>query len=268
MFYRFALYGFLKNLRFFDPFILLIFMETGLSFFQIGLLYTIRDVTTNIFEIPSGVYADAFGRKKSMIVSFVAYIFSFIIFYFSTHFSTHAIAMIFFALGEAFRSGTHKALILAYLNLNQMQHLKVEYYGKTRAASQLGSAVNAIIATGLVLYSGSYRYIFVASIIPYVFNLINLATYPNELDEQRMFMKKGEILSQIKTTLKTFFVIFKDRYAVQAILNSAGFTAFFKSSKDYLQPILQVFAMSLPFFIGLHEIKRSDMANTCKIGCK
>ena len=81
MIYRFSLYGFLKNLRLFEPFIILLFREDGLSFLQIGLLYSIRDIATNILEIPSGIYADAFGRRKSMLFSFSAYIVSFIVFY-------------------------------------------------------------------------------------------------------------------------------------------------------------------------------------------
>ncbi len=134
MFPRFALYGFLKNLRFFDPFIILIFREVGLSYLQIGLLYAIRDVATNILEIPTGVFADAFGRRKSMLMAFGAYILSFLMLYFFSSFSLYALAMVFFAFGEAFRSGTHKALILEHLTLNDMEDLKVEYYGRTRAA--------------------------------------------------------------------------------------------------------------------------------------
>ena len=63
MFYKFSLYGFLKNLRFFEPFILLFFRDASLSYLQIGLLFSIRDLATNILEIPTGVYADAFGRR-------------------------------------------------------------------------------------------------------------------------------------------------------------------------------------------------------------
>ena len=55
MFPRFALYGFLKNLRFFEPFMVLFFREQGMSFLQIGVLYAIRDVATNLLEIPAGV---------------------------------------------------------------------------------------------------------------------------------------------------------------------------------------------------------------------
>ena len=135
MFYRFSLYGFLKNLRFFEPFIILIFRANGMSFFQIGLLYSIRDLTNNLMEIPTGVFADAFGRRRSMVMAFSAYILSFIIFYSFVEFSFYALAMVLFGLGEAFRSGTHKALILEYLKQNDMLDTKVAYYGSTRGAS-------------------------------------------------------------------------------------------------------------------------------------
>ncbi|MFW6262769.1 MAG: MFS transporter, partial [Thermotogota bacterium] len=39
-FYKFAMYGFLKNLRFFEPFLILFFRDVGLSFLQIGILFT------------------------------------------------------------------------------------------------------------------------------------------------------------------------------------------------------------------------------------
>ncbi len=257
MFFRFALYGFLKNLRLFEPFIILFFREGGLSFLQIGLLYSIRDLATNLLEIPTGVYADAFGRRKSMVMAFSAYIASFIIFFLFHNFYLYALAMLCFALGDALRSGTHKALILEYLNLNQMQHLKVEYYGSTRAASQFGSAVNSLLAAALVFYTGDYRFIFVATIVPYVVDLFNLMTYPRELDGQLVAMRKGAIKQQVVTTIKTFASIFKDGEAMRAIMNSAGFTAFFKGTKEYLQPILKTFALSLPVLLAADEKQRS-----------
>ena len=41
-FRKFQAYGFLKNLRFFDPFLMLFFLEKGLSYLEIGTLYAIR----------------------------------------------------------------------------------------------------------------------------------------------------------------------------------------------------------------------------------
>ncbi len=257
MFPRFALYGFLKNLRFFDPFLILIFREAGLSFLQIGTLYAVRDVATNILEIPTGVFADTFGRRKSMLMAFGAYIVSFLVFYFLAGFGWYALAMVFFAFGEAFRSGTHKALILEYLHLTGRESEKVSYYGRTRSASQFGSAINALIAAGLVFVTGHYRTMFLVAIIPYVLDFFNLLTYPPELDGELRPGDVGSIWEQMKSTTRDFLHLFAEPRALKAIFNSAGFDALFKSTKDYLQPIVESFALSLPIFLALSDKRRS-----------
>ncbi len=257
--FRFSLYGFLKNLRFFEPFLILFFRDAGLSFFQIGVLYAVRDISTNLLEIPAGVIADAFGRRRSMVLSFSAYIVSFVVFYTWPGFSRYALAMVIFAVGEAFRTGTHKALILEHLRIEGIEHLKVTYYGRTRSMSQLGSALNSLIAAALVFYTGNYRYVFLASIVPYVFDLLNLATYPRELDGELAELEWRAVPAQVRTTTRAFLDIFRSPGAIRAILNSAGFDAFFKATKDYLQPVLEAFALGLPVFIAFESGQRSAL---------
>jgi len=80
-YYKFCLYGFLKNQKFFDPFLILFFIDAGLSFLQIGTLYAVREISTNILEIPTGIAADSLGRRKTMICSFIFYIISFAVFF-------------------------------------------------------------------------------------------------------------------------------------------------------------------------------------------
>jgi MFS family permease len=82
MLLRFSAYGFLKNLRFFEPFILLILRTYGLTYFQIGVLYSVRDIAVNLLEIPTGVLADSIGRRKAMVSAFLSYILSFLLLYF------------------------------------------------------------------------------------------------------------------------------------------------------------------------------------------
>ncbi|MDK2840078.1 MAG: hypothetical protein PWQ83_1657, partial [Thermosipho sp. (in: thermotogales)] len=250
-FRKFQMYGFLKNLRFFEPFLILFFLSSGLSYLQIGILYSIKSIATNILEIPTGVIADLYGRKKSMLFSMISYIISFLIFYFSRSFYLYILAMIFFSFGEAFRTGTHKAMIFQYLKINGMENLKVQYYGATRAASQLGSALNSLIAASIVFVSGNYRTVFFIAILPYILNLINLATYPNELD-------KAEVKKTKKQTLKDFIDAVASWRVLKILLNTSSYSAIFKSLKDYLQPILESFALSIPIFVWLDDKKRSS----------
>ncbi|RAM59518.1 MFS transporter [Mesotoga sp. SC_3PWM13N19] len=251
-FYRFAAYGFLKNLRFFDPFLILFFMEMGLSFLQIGTLISVREVATNLLELPTGIIADLYGRRLSMVLSMVSYLSSFMVFYFFPSFYVYMIAMIAFAFGEAFRTGTHKAMILEYLRINEMTDMKVHYYGATRAASQLGSAINALIAAFLVFYSGSYKIVFLASVLPYAANLINLMLYPKELDGE---LRSGEK----RETIKAFLGIFRNGDALKGVLNSSLYDAFFKVVKEYLQPILEALALGLSIMIAFSAEQRTSV---------
>ncbi len=244
---KFCLYGFLKNFRFFEPFLYLFFMEKGLSFFQIGTLIAIREITRSISEIPTGLLADIFGRRKMMIFSFSAYIVSFLIFFFSSSYSVFIPAMIFFSFGDAFRTGTHKAMIFEYLYIHNWEEQKVAYYGNTRSWSQIGSAISSIVAAILVFYSGSYSYIFLYSVIPYFLDLLLIISYPRELDGfsetvTRVSIRARfvEIISEIRNTLTKIS-------AFRAISNTSLFSAYYRIMKDYLQPIILavVFTLSL-----------------------
>jgi len=248
-YWKFSAYGFLKNLRFFDPFIILFFLETGLKFLEIGMLISFREIIINVLEIPSGVLADAFGRRKSMMLSFVSYIISFIIFFFSTTFHTHLFAMFFFAVGEAFRTGTHKALILEYLRQKDLLDMKVHYYGHTRSWSQMGSAVSAVLAGLIVFFSPGYRFVFLFSIVPYILGLFLIWSYPVGLDfsnnKDTENLEKIHIKIRIKNTLKDILTMVKGVSSRRALINTSLSDAVFKSIKDYLQPVLLTLVITI-----------------------
>ena len=249
-YYKFCAYGFLKNLRFYKPFILLFFLEQGISYLQIGILFSLREIFKIIFEIPTGVFADKFGRKLTMVGAFVSYIISFLIFYFLPYFSAYILAMFFFGIGEALRSGTHKSMIFKYLDLNGISDKKVEYYGHTRSWSKRGSALSALFAGAIVFYSGSYSEIFLVTIIPYIAELFLMMSYPNELNKPDSNGKENK-------TLKDFFLFLKENKARKGLLTSSLFDGFFKSLVDYLQPVLKAFALSLPILVALDSDKRT-----------
>ncbi|MHC4982267.1 MAG: MFS transporter [Planctomycetota bacterium] len=185
MLFRFSLYGFLKNQRYFEPFLILAFRDKGLSFAAIGLLIGFREICINLMEVPTGAIADLAGRRRAMILSFVAYIVSFAIFAMSRQLWLLFAAMLFFSLGEAFRTGTHKAMIFDWLSRQGRSAEKTKTYGFTRSWSKLGSAASVIIAAVLVFALRDYTYVFALCIVPYLANVINLMTYPPWLDGPR-----------------------------------------------------------------------------------
>ncbi|MBU0935261.1 MAG: MFS transporter [Spirochaetes bacterium] len=255
-YYKFCAYGFLKDLRFYEPFLLLFFMEKGLGYLQIGSLYAVREITINLMEIPSGLLADVMGRRRAMLVSFAAYIASFLIFFFAKSYWVLLPAMLAYAVGDAFRTGTHKAMIFDYLKSRGWQHLRTHYYGHTRSWSQRGAALSALIAAALVFYQGSYAPVFLFTIIPYALDFLLILSYPAWLDGPRHGSKRS-IRSEFGEVWASLLQTIKHPPALKAIANQALYTGYYKAVKDYLQPLLKVMALSIPVMTALEGDKRT-----------
>ncbi len=233
---KFSAYGFLKNLKFFEPYLIIYLLSNNISLFEIGILIAMREIIINIFEIPSGFIADYFGRKKELYFCFGFYIISFIIFFFTNNFTLAAFGMMFFGLGEAFRSGTHKAMIYSYLDGKNWQNEKTFVYGRTRSFSLLGSALSSLLGIVFILSVPSDRYIFLFSIIPYILDLLLIMSYPKYLDTSDK--KQGVSFKEMATDL---FKSFKLNKNLRSILIEEGMAeASFSYVKDLIQPILEL----------------------------
>ncbi|MEA3448780.1 MAG: MFS transporter [Bacteroidota bacterium] len=252
-YYKFSLYGFLKNLRFFEPFLLLFFLANGISYTQIGLLFGLREILINVFEIPSGMFADTTGRRRTMVMSFAVYIAAFVVFYFSNGFWLFVVAMILYALGDAFRSGVHKAMIFHYLDKHGWESQKVNYYGHTRSWSQMGSALSALIAGLIVFYQGDYRSIFLFTIIPYVLDMLLLLSYPSWLDGEHKIPRWKHMKIQFTIVWRDFLLTFRSYHRIKAVLNVSVFSGFYKASREYLQAIIKNIAPLIPVLYGLEQ---------------
>jgi len=255
-YYKFCLYGFFKNLRFFDPFLILFFLDKGITFLEIGLLYSVREIVIMLMEIPSGIISDIFGRRKTLIISFLCYILSFVILYFSPNYITVMIAMIIFAIGDAFRTGVHKAMIFNYLKINNWGHHKVDYYGNTRSWSQAGSAVSALIAAAIVFISGDYKIIFIASVIPYMADMILVYSYPKYLDGEVSIISTQRIKQRFSKVIQGFVNTISSFKFIATLTNLSIYTGYYRVVKDYVQPIIKQVALTFPFLVYLNDEKR------------
>lgn len=242
MIFRFSLYGFLKNQRYFEPFLFLAFLEKGLDFTDIGLLIAVRELTTNLLEIPSGAVADVISRRFSMILSFGAYIVAFTTFGYASDMNLLYLGMLFFGVGEAFRSGTHKAMIFAWLRSQGREDERVKIYGYTRSWSKYGSAVSVALAAPIVLFTDSYEWIFLAAIVPYALNIVNFLGYPKDLDETAGVVSMAEVVRHAGRTVSDS--VRRPRLR-RLFFESMGFDGVFAATKDYLQPILAALALTL-----------------------
>lgn len=257
MLFHFSLYGFLKNQRYFEPFLVLFFLDQGLSFTQIGLLVAVRELSANLLEIPSGALADLYGRRRAMIASFVAYILSFLVFATGTSFARFSLAMFLYAFGDAFRTGTHKAMIFTWLRAEGRLAEKTRVYGFTRSWSKLGSALSIVIATVLMISFGEYRWVFYLSIVPYALGVVNFLFYPAWLDGDRSAdASLGTVYRHLR---EAFGLVTRKAHLRRLISESMTFEGTFKAAKDYLQPLTRQAALGAPLLLALDERTRGPV---------
>lgn len=272
MLFRFSLYGFLKNQKYYEPFLILALRERGLSFFAIGLLIGFRQVWVNVLEIPSGFIADTFGRRRSMIASFGAYILSFVIFAVSPRLWSLFPGMFFFAVGEAFRTGTHKAMIFDWLTSRGREDERTRVYGFTRSWSQMGSALSVVLAAAAVVVTENYTAIFWLSVIPYAAGIMNFLGYPADLDGAAARRgRRGQAAGGGKAEeaegagfgalARRFGRVLGDSLGSRPLRRLFAESAAFRGNtiltKDYLQPLLRRAALGLPFFPALTAQRRT-----------
>lgn len=241
MLWRFSLYGFLKNQQYYEPFFLLVLREKGMTFLQIGLLFAFREAWINVLGVPVGFIADLYGRRTSLVVCFCAYVASFAGFALTSSPTLSYLAMFAFAVGESFRSGTHKAMIFHHLRLEGRESDKTRVYGFTRSWSKIGSSVSALLSGVLVFLSGAPSSVFLWAIPPYLLNAANVAAYPRRLEgETRREGRRLRIRDVLSTMSNEVVACFRSRPLRGIFLESAVLQATVKTAKDYVQPLVAV----------------------------
>ena len=86
-----------------------------------------------------------------------------------------------------------------------------------------------------------------------------MLSYPKALDGNRGALATQKISQNIRQVLRDFLFSFRDSFMLKSIVNLSVYTGFYKAAKDYLQPVLNSFALSLPIFIALEDKQRSSL---------
>ena len=127
----------------------------GFSLVQIGFAETIFHITSLIFEIPSGLMADVYGRKRMLLLSNLMTAVAGIIMAATDGFTGVCISFVFHALGYNFASGSGDALAYDSYKLVNMEDKYERYSSNMLIIYRITSSISTMCA-GLALLMG-YR---------------------------------------------------------------------------------------------------------------
>jgi len=127
------------------PVIVVFFMENGLSLQQIFVLKAINSVSIILLEIPTGYFADVWGRKNTLIFGGILGFLGFLAYALAFNFLGFIIAEICLGIGVSFISGSDSALLYDTLKDHNKENEFVKYDGRMVSVGNFAEAIGGIL---------------------------------------------------------------------------------------------------------------------------
>lgn len=248
---KFYLASYLKNQSYFVPIIVLFFQDLSLSYSQIFWIFTIGAAFAFLVEIPTGVIADLYGSRRSIIWSKLLILISFIFFGLAFNFWTLIIANLIYELGKSFRSGTETAYVYNYLAENKEAPRYTIVKVNQKFYARLSESIAALVG-GFIAYRLGFNWVFFIAAIPALINFLQTLTWAH-LEEIHQDQPK---------TWQNSFVFTKaaikelkgKKIVLNIIVNISLFTAAFAALDKFVQPYMKNAGLDLQYFGAVYAV--------------
>lgn len=239
---RFAYYGIYMGFGIY-------LQQLGYSKGDLGIIQSIFLALSYLTPLFSGTFADRYGFKKVLIVSYCAYLPTILLLIFTKSFSGIALTM----LGIGLAAGTFKPLISGTVRVVTDKTNKTLGFGVFYAMVNVGASFGPIIMGKLRAISWDYVFITAAVAVGLMF-IITLLFYkepPREIEGitlKKKFEDMREVLSDLKYL--TFIILL-------GVFFWLPFWAFFNVLAVYINDYLDTAAL----YVGVKSILGSGITN-------
>lgn len=132
--WKYYLAAFLGGIAFFYNSIdTIYYRHWDLSFNHIGMLLSTALIASLLFEIPSGLFADIYGRKKSLVIGSILNLVGVSFMAFGSTFTAFIFGFAFWGTGSAFNSGAGSALFYDSLRFLGLERDYIKHSGRLTA---------------------------------------------------------------------------------------------------------------------------------------
>ena len=135
------------------PVFVLFYEENGLDLQDIFLIQAFYSVCVICFEIPSGYFADLWGRRISMLIGVIFSALGFSYYAFSFTFYDFLITQFLLAVGASFVSGSDTALLYDTLIQLERNHQYQRVAGKLASISNFSEGIAGLVGGALAIIS-------------------------------------------------------------------------------------------------------------------
>ncbi|AOR22645.2 MFS transporter [Clostridium taeniosporum] len=237
--FYFTLYSILSCLTFESPIFVVFLVGKGITYSQVTYLFALYSFLVFAFEYVTGIIADKYSRKSTLMFSTAFLILGEMFFVMGSNIYYFMVGMVFMSVSVASKSGADMAYIYdKFIELKQQDSFD-------DFISNLGSAM--FIASAFVFISGSFltkfgsSLPFIGTIIAYLFCLLILFKFKEPLRESKEVSAKNIIKKNVITILY-------NKVLLGVILVSLLVVPSYHLLDSLLQPYLESNNIGVEFF--------------------
>ena len=182
------------------PIVVLFYQENGLGMQEVFILQAIYSIAIVALEIPSGYFADALGRKTTLIIGSVLGFMGYLVYSLSFGFWGFLVAEVVLGFGQSLISGADSALLYDTLLQNKKEKDYMKHEGRMISVGNFAEALAGIAGGLLAAVSLRYPYYFQSLIafaaVPAAFTL-----YEPKIHGVAVKMSFAKIIGVVKFAL-------------------------------------------------------------------
>lgn len=213
----------------------LFLLSRGLDLFQVTLVNLSFMIGIFIFEIPTGAYADYFGRKKSVILSSLFLMLALFIYFLSSNIVTFIIAEITAALAFTFASGALDAWMVDSLQTKGFTG-KIDFIF---SHSAIIGKVAALLAGLMGAYIGSVNLAFpfgAGAIVSLIAVFVSIFFLKENFIQKKAMNWTGAVSQMVRVTKSSVTYGIKHKVVLWLIISSVLATFAFQPLNMYWSP--------------------------------
>jgi MFS family permease len=162
-------FNLVSEFRLYGPIMILYYAQVSGSFALGMSVFSITMLASSLFEVPTGIFSDKIGRKRTVVAGSIAGIASVTYYAIGGSYASLLIGGILEGLARSFFSGNNDALLHDTLAESGQREAFQEYLGRVSSMYQVALAISAVL--GSVIGAFSYSLVFWLTVIPQVIGL-------------------------------------------------------------------------------------------------
>jgi MFS family permease len=211
-----SIFNFFLDFKFHSAVLIIYFARVTGSYALATSLFSVVMLSSALFEVPTGIYSDLIGRKKTILIGALSATISAVLYATGHSYWPLFLGAIFEGLSRAWYSGNNDALLYDSVKESAGSESFAHHLGRTSSMFQLALMFGAVI--GSILAQWSFALIMWLSVIPQALCFIT-ALYLR--DPKHITKGKANIFSHIK--ISAFYLWNNKRLRLVSLADILGF---------------------------------------------